>query len=116
MCLVYHISVKFQVNSPHLSDSDKFELRGEREDAKQFNLTEGWLQELVIRCHGFICDVVVTGNPSKVCYLGNNKTHSKWWGVKGQLFTINFHKEKLLSSPKQCEHTSTSLLLKSHLV
>lgn len=57
----------------HLSDRDKLKFRREREDTEQLYLTESWLQQLAVCCHGIICDIVMAGNPSKVCYLGNNK-------------------------------------------
>ena len=53
----------------HLSDSDVLELRGEREDSKEFDLAEGGLQQLVVRGNRVIRQVVVTGNATKVCHL-----------------------------------------------
>ena len=53
----------------HLSDGDVLELRGQREHTKQLYLTEGGLEQLVVGCHGFIGEVVVTGNTTKISDL-----------------------------------------------
>ena len=53
----------------HLPDGDVLELRGPREYSKQFYLTEGGLEQLVVGCHGFIGDVVVAGNSTKISDL-----------------------------------------------
>ena len=53
----------------YLSHSDVAELRRQRENAEQFNLTERWLEQLVVRRHRLVSNVVVACNSSDLAHL-----------------------------------------------
>ena len=58
-----------QSNTTHLTDHDVAKFRRQRENAEQFNFTESWFQQLVVRCHGVVSDVVVAGNAAQLSHL-----------------------------------------------
>ena len=56
-----------------LSDRDVPEFPRQRKHPEQFYLAQCGLQQLVVRCHGFMCDVVVAGDTAKFCDLWKEK-------------------------------------------
>lgn len=55
--------------APYLPHGDIPELRGQREDPKQLDFTQGGFQELIVSLHRLIGDVVVAGNAAQLCHL-----------------------------------------------
>ncbi len=70
-----YFSLSILTNSiTNLSDSDVLEFRRQGEDPEKFDFTQGRLQQLVVRCYGLVCQIVVAANPSQFCHLKKN-TH-----------------------------------------
>ena len=73
-----YFSLSILTNSiTNLSDSDVLEFRRQGEDPEKFDFTQGRLQQLVVRCYGLVCQIVVAANPSQFCHLKKN-THQNW--------------------------------------
>jgi len=57
------------VKTRNLADHDVAKFRRQGEYPEQFNFTQSRLQQLIVRCHSVVGDVVMTCNPAKLCHL-----------------------------------------------